>query len=79
MVTQVRALGSSPGFDGLKKRLGVGHGGGGEGPLKSPTRALDLETSRCSEHISSPHPPPPLRPLLFIVLPLQSSALEKCP
>lgn len=41
-------LGASPGFDGE------------EGPPKSPSRALDLETSRCSESTSSsPAAPPP--------------------
>lgn len=38
MVTQARALGSSPGFDGLKKRLGVAHGAGGEGTSEKPSQ-----------------------------------------
>lgn len=64
---------------GYIRGWGRGTVGVGKGHLKSPIKALDLEASRCSEHTSSsPSPPSPLCPLLFIVLPFLISALEKC-
>lgn len=69
---QARALDTSSGFDGLKRRQGWGVG---RAPRKAPPGAWMWRQAG----VLSTLPPPPPPPLLFMALPLQSSSLEKCP